>query len=411
MSGRCVLLFVGYLGGLTFLLLVTSTNRYLLENFNDDSVGAETNYQRDDYSNVDPSENSDDSPAELVLTGAKTVLDTENVLDYDPAPRTSAIPYNFIDSSVRYFLYSPSGGLSNQLLEVAYALEIARILNRTLYLPMIGRHSSGWKSHEALEYTDLFPMDRILDFSRLAEKVPVVPLNMSVNNFAALYITVRGENRARIVYHPKREYWTKNMLVAKLGSERRKLVYLRGADMWQQWFPIPVMIQVRKFIRFSQPLRKRALEIVKKAFPDRRFNAMHIRLSDYTDRWGTYQQRARAVSMKPYTDRFGPNKEKMNISLPLYLASDEPNNGAFVDLKRKLNVITIQRLPQELLEAYKNLFPKSRIRNDMAGVLEQLICAQAICFSGTDWSTFSENILFIRASKAKLFPELAQQQR
>src|SRR5690606_26779801 len=59
----------------------------------------------------------------------------EGDFHYNAAPRTTAVEYNMFDRRSRYFLYSPSGGLSNQLLEIAYALEISRLLNRTLFVP------------------------------------------------------------------------------------------------------------------------------------------------------------------------------------------------------------------------------------------------------------------------------------
>jgi len=361
----------------------------------------------DDSDETKRDQNNDDFSALNLLNGSHEVAaQDEEDSSYDPAPRTTDIPYNEIDPEKRYFLYSPSGGLSNQLIEMTYALEICRLLNRTLYVPMIGRHSSGWHSYAALPYSDLFPTDRILDFSRILEKVPAVPLNMSVENFASHYTHVRGVNRVRVVFHEYRENWGRAELMAKLGKEKRKLVFLRGAEMYHPWFTAETTLKTRKHIRFSYALRKRAIDIVHAMFPGGRFNAMHVRLADYSERWGTFQERSRSILAKPLTERFGPNKERMNRSVPIYLASDEPNNGGFAELKRQFKVVTAAQLPIDLVDSYRNLFPKSRIRYDMMGVLEQLICAQAIHFSGTSWSTFSEHITVIRESKAKLFPEL-----
>ena len=360
-----------------------------------------------DESDPDPSNNNDDGSPDYLLQSSTTNSDDGESESYNTAPRTSSIPYNFIDKTgaTRYFLYSPSGGLSNQLIELSYALEIGRLLNRTVFAPMIARHSSGWRTFESLSPSELFPADRIIDFPWLSEKTPCIPLNVSVERFAAYWARTMGGNRMRIVYHPHRENWGVNELMSNLASEKRRLVYLRGAEMYHKWFSPSVILKSRKRVRFAPALRKRAVEIVHVMFPSGQFNAMHVRLADYSARWGTFQERSRAILLKPLTERFGPKRELMNKSLPIYLASDEPNNGGFVELKKLFTVLTAAHLPKDLVEDYRNLFPKST-RSDMMGVLEQLICAQAIFFTGTSWSTFSEHIEIIRASKRKLFPEL-----
>ena len=64
------------------------------------------------------------------------------------------------------------------------------------------------------------------------------------------------------------------------------------------------------------------------------------------------------------------------------------------------------KLPKEIFKEFQNAFPKGKMRNDMLGLLEQLIAAQAKSFIGTFFSTFSAYIMFIREHKARLFPEL-----
>lgn len=72
------------------------------------------------------------------------------------------------------------------------------MINRTLIAPMIGRHSSRFRAHEALPLSDLFPMDRIIDFGPVEAKVNVVPLNTSVTLFTS---SLSKENMLTI-FHP-----------------------------------------------------------------------------------------------------------------------------------------------------------------------------------------------------------------
>lgn len=132
----------------------------------------------------------------------KQELNTAAAVDDDPVPRTSNVPYNQIYNNDKYFVYSPTGGLSNQLIELAIALEICTMLNRTLIAPMIGKHTSGFRLHESLAPTDLFPMDRILDFNLLQQKVNVIPLNISVPKFISL-LEQNGED-VHTIYHQYR---------------------------------------------------------------------------------------------------------------------------------------------------------------------------------------------------------------
>lgn len=269
-------------------------------------------------------------------------------------------------------------------------------------VPMIAQHTSGWKKHELLPPTSLFPADRVLDFMRMKEcGMGVVAMNTTVTKFAESFADEFGGNRLRIVFHGKREYWTRFQLEMYLGGETRQLVYLRGADMFHKWFPARVMLPVRKCIRFSPWLRSKAVAMVRKGVNGGVFNAMHVRMGDYTWRWdgNTDYQRAKTVANKAASEGLDPK-------MPLYLASDEPNSPVFNELKRRYKVLTMRDLPRDLVQDYMNLFPPGRIRTDMFGVLDQLICAQAKSFVPTGWSTFSESITFIRGSKMRLFPEI-----
>jgi len=77
------------------------------------------------------------------------------------APRTSSLQYNELDPEQKYLLYTPSGGMTNQVLELINAMHMAQLLGRTLYFPMIGRHSNLVHGYNALKQSELFSADRL----------------------------------------------------------------------------------------------------------------------------------------------------------------------------------------------------------------------------------------------------------
>jgi len=71
--------------------------------------------------------------------------DGASMEDYEPAPRTALGPYNDYVPGRKYFIYSPSGGWNNQRECLENAMEIGKLLNRTVYVPMAGKHTQFWR--------------------------------------------------------------------------------------------------------------------------------------------------------------------------------------------------------------------------------------------------------------------------
>ena len=55
----------------------------------------------------------------------------------------------------KYFIFQPSGGLSNQRIIIEQALVVCRALNRTCVLPMAAKHTSMWYNYNKQPLTDL----------------------------------------------------------------------------------------------------------------------------------------------------------------------------------------------------------------------------------------------------------------
>ena len=85
---------------------------------------------------------------------------------------------------------------------------------------------------------------------------------------------------------------------------------------------------------------------------------------------------------------------QMNKSLPIYVATDEKDKDWFAYLREQgytllfwKDILSDPAREQHVLDA-TNDFPVD-MRGDVIGFLEQIICARAVIWTGSDGSTFS----------------------
>lgn len=307
------------------------------------------------------------------------------------APRSYNGTYNEYLPGNKYLIYSPSGGFSNQRKEIEYAIVIGQLLNRTVYVPMCARHTNNWDKYIVLKGdADLFPMDRIIDFPFLSNRI--VPINITLREMVNTFDKedVAEVNRYVTLYE-------RRDVLSTFGAITKPLLYFHGKGFYHPWFSEDTMRPVRKQMRFTQYLRQLAVGIANEAFNGSAYNAMHIRMGDYSwHRTGdgySYYRTARDL--------------KWNLRLPTYIATEpDRDERYFRPLVEKLNVMFSNNLPRKLVTQFTHAFPPGRIRGDMLGLLELLICAQATSFQGTYFSTFSKYIYYIRSNRANLFPEI-----
>jgi hypothetical protein len=334
-------------------------------------------------------------------------------------PRTYHGPYSELDMSnpkKRYFLYSASGGFNNQRMELEYALMIGKFLNRTVYIPQVGKHTQMWWKYEALEPRHLFPMDRVIDFKPLLKITPCVPLDIPVHEFATVVEKKIGSEQVTTIFHQSNAGWTERNLEPFL-SNKKKLLYFRGGNIYHQWWPWTRMLQVRRAVRFSPMLRNTALGLIMDKFSlDKpqsinlprlegsqivKYNAVHVRLGDYADRTPSSSSYERRCVNQGFTP-----------DVPLVVATEpNPPKGFFNSLCKPsgtFKCIFSKDFNRTLVKQYMDVFPPGQIRNDMLGLVEQLVCVGADRFVGTDFSTFSYSISFMRKNKGAAFPEIAK---
>jgi len=333
-------------------------------------------------------------------------------------PRTSTRPYNLIegDEDEKFFVYTPSGGFNNQLASFIAGMCLARLSGRTLIAPMAGKHSNYFDGYMRLTLDDLLPMDQLLDFEHL-EKVPgirLVPMNVTLDEFHRVYLkeapigkTTNGIQMEHIkTSMTKLTPSTQGYFQRLLKNSKERVVVFYGRFYSYKWRPLELYQQ----IQYSSYLRALSRVIVKGAFGDEAFNSFHLRLGDYEAM--ALKKNSDARSFVKHSKKHGFEKDK-----PVYLATDgkvfAENGTSFEPYYRPLSyfekLVTYRKLQSipaadEALQDFVARLPVNVV-NDMFGLVEQLICAQADNFVGTAFSTFSKTIRRMRRFLSKTFPE------
>uniref|UniRef100_A0A7S3LNV6 O-fucosyltransferase family protein n=1 Tax=Aplanochytrium stocchinoi TaxID=215587 RepID=A0A7S3LNV6_9STRA len=333
--------------------------------------------------------------------------------------RTTDIPYNDVlynnEDKSKYFVYQPSGGMNNQRIELEAALLFANKLGRNLIVPMAGKHSSI-SAYMRLKPNELVPMDVIFDFKYISRDqfadIKLVPINMTLPDFIKQLrrkfpedCSDRTFNRAatrdRVDNTACGTYGF--LKAAKAQKAKRFLIY--EGHFYCHYFRYPEQADASRYMRYNPILRSYTLLLLKNTFKAeggkiRRFNAFHSRRGDYKNKLG-YMQGYAKYQMK---------KKDFDTSVPMYIAT-EPTESivGFDKIKKRFSTYFYRDLNQTLMKAFRNTFrskTKSTI-NDMFGVIEQLIGTYAEKFQGTNISTFSKFIVFMRNNRNLLFPETA----
>lgn len=336
--------------------------------------------EEEDYASLDEDEDEDDNNS--------TTLNAES----PEAAAMRSMPeleYNEDSPDHRYLLYNPSGGMSNQIMELENAITLARLVNRTLYVPRIASHVNFVSGYLKLGYLNTFPADRLLDFTVLTQYSMVIPLNLTNRHFVEQY----AHGLVRI----PTEVGSFGTTVARLKQNSAKLVYLSGNGMWKWWFQAKTKTHTQHFVAYSPHLRALALRVARKFLRQGQFYAIHGRLGDQAERWEgrTSQFFVQDAKFKTWGRR------------PLvYLASDDAKSEFFRALREVAEVRTLQDLDGPELQALSGLFASPKVRNDMLGVVDKLVCVQALDFIGTGFSTFTWDIRRYRSDRKQLFPEL-----
>ena len=328
------------------------------------------------------------------------------------------------DANQSFFVYSPSGGLNNQRMEIEYALHISKLLKRTLLVPMLGPHTSLWHNYRKVARSNLCPADFIFDIQNFETYGPkVMPLNCTIDALEQVLVEL-PQALATIVYHrERRRDWHADEVRSELRPIRSKVVFLKGptsklfrflafvrmvddgncALVFHNWFPPYIITAVRSKSRYTAGVRRLALKLVDASLP-RAFNALHLRLGDKGDH---------GITAKGLTEIM--IYRNFSVEDPVYIATEpreiDSRPDLFLPLEEKWKVVYARDLaPQEAMNDFRSHF-SPRLRDDMFGVVEQLICTAAYKFKGSPYSRFTQFIGFMRQHKKELFPEYYEREQ
>lgn len=372
-------------------------------------------------------------------------------------------------SSMRLFVFQPSGGFNNQRIIVERAVRICGVLGRVCVVPMAGRHSSLFANYNKLGEDDLMSMDRVLDFAALAGAAQVVPTRLPFLKLLA-HLRKRIPDKAdwHVLEQSKADKKKQPLLLENLTAWRdapERVWYFAGPTMWQRFgehathFERPVWPHVH----YSGFFRALAIDMAGSLGLVRNYVAVHARQSDHGEKWekrmaerekekeaeaeavfaaeadakpvqgragagalpGKTAKAAKAATTKfahskGFSTRYIQSEEALSDpgtylgqqiryslvhrSLPrehlmkVYIATKPGSNLThFANLTRKFDytVLFSGDVPRRLHDKLRAALPRpeqDRLRADMLGVVEQLVCARAYVFIGFRGSSFSEQI-------------------
>eukprot|EP00924_Labyrinthula_sp_SR-Ha-C_P008628 snap_masked-scaffold_37-processed-gene-1.33-mRNA-1 protein AED:1.00 eAED:1.00 QI:0/-1/0/0/-1/1/1/0/408 len=314
----------------------------------------------------------------------------------------------------KFFFYSPAGGLSNQETEILYSLQIGSDLDRSIIIPLISKHRSGWNNYANLNYAEngnanLLPVDKIINIDKLRKfepKIKLYILNMTINEFQKGLTELDEENIGDIlgfeqllkIYRPKtRQFWKGTKSVHfHFGKYKEKFLMLKGSSMYHNWYNEKVTNKLQSFFSYSQRLLSFGLNGYNKIINDsksKNINAVHVRLGDYL----THKNRF----IKPDVFVYRLKKDGFDPKVPLYIATEEDRPDwyfkIFAETFEKLYFSNSTLLDNTRKDIEEYTQSKSDLSADIFGVVEQLICSKATKFRGTGYSNFSERIKILRA--------------
>jgi hypothetical protein len=270
---------------------------------------------------------------------------------------------------------------------------------------------------------------------------------------------VPDEREWIVVNQTRKEMHASPLSFHNLTEWRRRperVLFLAGGTMWQHFareFEKPVW----PFVRYAPFWRAIALDATRGLRLGRNYACIHSRSADHGEKWESWMAKkqlaakggggastnatadgAAAPAPVPvpvpagtvgdkfvhqggFSSQYLPSADGMqdvgafllqqlhwamrNLDIPtwgiprLYIATKPGvNYKAYGNLTKELEVLFSPNVPAQHLAAFEAVFApaQARLRNDMLGVVEQLLCARARLFIGFKGSSFAEYIVRMR---------------
>ena len=340
--------------------------------------------------------------AELRLTEERAERVDEDVRDdfSEPASPLAARVPSWYDARTRYFLFQQSGGISNQLKILGWALHACRILERTCVVPPIGPHTTFFSTYNKVPLGDCAAAPVMLDVPAMRAAAPVAFLQTTLADFLHAHQDKLGGAWRTVERNRLREKiespWAASDVASFFADEPAQFLFFSKGTMWRNFnFSEEEMEPVLRSVRFHPTLRGAARVLAERMG---RYNALHIRFSDGES------NKVRVDWLKPsstflYRMRMARFAE---YSSALYIATVPSKAGHpyFGKIRAGYNVTFSSALVHsDVVQRALRPFPDA-MRTIALGAIEQHVCARAHKFLGTGFSTFSAQIRIMRRYRA-----------
>mmetsp|Transcript_6037 Transcript_6037/g.12285 ORF Transcript_6037/g.12285 Transcript_6037/m.12285 type:complete len:488 (-) Transcript_6037:148-1611(-) len=310
-------------------------------------------------------------------------------------PRTIQTPYAELNSEAKYLLYTPSGGIGNQLICLCSAIFTAKTLGRGLIVPMISGHINLAPRYLTEPAQNLIAADRLLDLAMMSKTtgVELVPLDISLADF------VNGTAPAGLEVVPIADpfigkgWGYANAFKQRLKASTSRIVYLHGRFFGYQW----LRYETWSAMHFAPSLQKIAALVHQQIFHGKNFNALQIRMGDIS---------GRITNTTKYVEGFiqGATAAQFETQTPLYIATEAKQKSKFFaplysQFPHYVHCSSLKMYPRirstlEKLELA--LAKRTKVLGTVYGMIDQLICTLANRFVGTSTSTFTKTITVLR---------------
>ena len=259
-----------------------------------------------------------------------------------------------------------------------WALRLANAMDRTLIVPMVAPHNKMWYGYDRLNATEMIPADLVLDMEALeAGTVRGVRVHRDhLNSLPALLPGTWKRNSKRSTM-----WLTENAVRSKWRGLSYRVVFWNKGSMWEccaggTW--------MTPYVMFSRPLKETSLDLANAYFKNQKYNAVHVR------RGGGHTRLDRRSPEHYHDMKIVP--AGLDPKLPLFIATDEKNRTWFDYWKTQGFSLVfwndLYRKDPSRIDGFLKAFPR-KTSNDVIGFMEQLICARAEKWTGSDGSTFS----------------------
>jgi len=311
----------------------------------------------------------------------------------------------------KYLIFSPfRSGLANVIMSYELAFAMAHITNRTLILPpttslthitdggkeqwpsiweLFDKNNNEFDTLELSEYSELNDAGNHFSWFANTENTvqdyytpEQIPNNQPLAN--ARFCVVNDFDKIKDNEDFKAFASTREIIDL---NRPEKYIYIENSLFQHYWYWVYAGDATQRNIlknKMNKVFRYRQYyyDLVAKANIGK-YNAVHVRRGDFFIQYGN------SLESINTEDKLLTQVEKLlDPSVPLYIATDEPNKEFFNEVAKKYKIFFVDD------------FFKDLSKLDCA-IVEQIICSQAEQFEGTVPSTYTKRINIMRGLDGK----------